>query len=477
MSSEYCRSEEFTQILSGNRLLKNEAPYAMCYGGHQFGNWAGQLGDGRAINLGEVFDKHQQRQVIQLKGSGPTPYSRFADGFAVLRSSIREFLCSEAMFQLGVPTTRALSLITSGDGVERDMFYSGNPQVEPGAIVSRVAPSFIRFGNFEIFSARGDLGTLEKLVAYTIQFHFPHLQELYLKDRKVAMLQWLSEVTTLTCDMIVHWMRLGFVHGVMNTDNMSILGLTIDYGPYGWLDNFDPTWTPNTTDAEFRRYRYENQPAVAQWNLLQLANALYPLVQEAPELERIVREFKSEYELKWTVMMAKKTGLCLDSFKNTLEFTPVEFFQKLESMLHHSQLDMTLFYRALADIKTFENKSLIFLGNALQPMSYKEELSEAELSEWQSWLNEYVILREKQTSASDRVQSDMNTHNPVFILRNYIAQQAIEDAYQNDFGKINDLLDAIAHPYESHASHEKFDSKRPEWALDKAGCSMLSCSS
>ena len=245
-----CESELFAQVFGGNQLLEGMDPYAMCYGGHQFGNWAGQLGDGRAINLGEVLNRKGEHWTLQLKGAGPTPYSRTADGLAVLRSSIREFLCSEAMFHLGVPTTRALSLVSTGEQVMRDMFYDGNPKFEPGAIVCRVAPSFVRFGNFQIFAARGDIENLKRLVDFTIVNDFPHLGA----PSPEVYASWFEEVCVRTCEMIVHWMRVGFVHGVMNTDNMSILGLTIDYGPYGWLEDYDPGWTPNTTDASGKRY-------------------------------------------------------------------------------------------------------------------------------------------------------------------------------------------------------------------------------
>jgi len=243
---------DIAAVLSGAKNLPGMDPHAMCYGGHQFGHWAGQLGDGRAIALGEIVDVNGQHQMLQLKGAGPTPYSRSADGLAVMRSSVREFLCSEAMHHLGVPTTRALSLVGTGDAVMRDMFYNGNVKPEPGAIVCRVAPSFIRFGNFEIFSSRDDIENLRKLTDFVIETQFEEIDVLD-PDKYVLFL---NEVVSRTAEMVVEWMRVGFVHGVMNTDNMSILGLTIDYGPYGWLDNYDPDWTPNTTDAAQKRYRY-----------------------------------------------------------------------------------------------------------------------------------------------------------------------------------------------------------------------------
>ncbi|HLM52293.1 MAG TPA: protein adenylyltransferase SelO family protein, partial [Pseudoxanthomonas sp.] len=227
-------SPAFAEVFGGNALLPGMQPYAANYGGHQFGNWAGQLGDGRAISLGEIVNRAGQRWELQLKGAGRTPYSRSADGRAVLRSSIREFLCSEAMHHLGVPTTRALSLVATGERVVRDMFYDGNAAPEPGAIVCRVAPSFLRFGNFELPTSRGDYGLLRQLADFTIERDFPELQG----DGEALYAAWFASVCERTALMIAHWMRVGFVHGVMNTDNMSILGLTIDYGPYGWIDDY-----------------------------------------------------------------------------------------------------------------------------------------------------------------------------------------------------------------------------------------------
>ena len=277
--------QAFAEVFSGNRLLAGMEPFAMCYGGHQFGHWAGQLGDGRAINLGEVVNGRGEHWTLQLKGAGPTPYSRTADGLAVLRSSIREFLCSEAMHHLGVPTTRALSIVATGEHVVRDMFYDGHPRAEPGAVVCRVSPSFTRFGNFQIFTARQEIDELRRLVDFTVRSDFPHLVPQSGPPSAETVAAMFDEICQRTAAMIVHWMRVGFVHGVMNTDNMSILGLTIDYGPYGWLENVDPDWTPNTTDAQGRRYRFVAQPQIGHWNLLQLANALVPVVGDPKPLE------------------------------------------------------------------------------------------------------------------------------------------------------------------------------------------------
>ena len=266
-------------VLSGNRIVGGMDPYAQRYGGHQFGNWAGQLGDGRAITLGEV-DTGSRVLELQLKGSGRTPYSRFADGRAVLRSSIREFLCSEAMHHLGVPSTRALSLVTTGEEVIRDVMYDGRPAPEPGAIVCRVADSFIRFGSFQIHAMMGDVETLRALVENTVSRHFHN----HSAASDNGLIEWLKEVSERTALTIAHWMRVGFVHGVMNTDNMSIHGLTIDYGPYGWLEGFDPDWTPNTTDARNKRYRYGQQAEVGAWNIARLLEAVAHLMLEPMKL-------------------------------------------------------------------------------------------------------------------------------------------------------------------------------------------------
>jgi uncharacterized protein YdiU (UPF0061 family) len=284
-SEEDIASATFARVFGGNALLEGMQPYAANYGGHQFGNWAGQLGDGRAITLGEAINAQGERWELQLKGAGPTPYSRHADGRAVLRSSVREFLCSEAMHHLGVPTTRALSLVATGEAVERDMFYDGHPEMEPGAVVCRVAPSFLRFGNFELPASRDEKDVLEKLVDFCIDRDFPELGGVPAELRRA---HWFAEVCERTALMVAHWLRVGFVHGVMNTDNMSILGLTIDYGPYGWIDDYDPDWTPNTTDRDRRRYRFGQQPQVAFWNLTRLAGALAPQITDEEPFQEVL---------------------------------------------------------------------------------------------------------------------------------------------------------------------------------------------
>lgn len=464
---------DFAKVFTGNRVLAGMEPYATCYGGHQFGNWAGQLGDGRAINLGEIVNAEGQRWALQLKGAGPTPYSRTADGLAVLRSSIREFLCSEAMHHLGVPTTRALSLSLTGDLVERDMFYDGHPKLEPGAVVCRVAPSFIRFGNFQLFTSRGDTDLTRKLVEYSIRTDFPHLGEPGPKTYQA----WFDDVCKSTADMIVHWMRVGFVHGVMNTDNMSILGLTIDYGPYGWLENYDPDWTPNTTDAGGRRYRYGHQPQIAHWNLLQLANAISPLFDSVEGLEASLEGYASRFQEQYQNMMAEKLGL--DSFNPD---TDGELMGELNLLLQSVETDMTLFYRLLADfdpadasLLESDNPKLI---SPLKEAYYQpEQLTEEYLTKAGDWLKNYLRRSQHNKSSAEQRRARMNRVNPKYVLRNYLAQVAIDKAEQGDHSMIGELLDLLRNPYDEQPGKEGFAAKRPEWARERAGCSMLSCSS
>ena len=464
---------EFAEVFGGNRVLPGMDPFAMCYGGHQFGNWAGQLGDGRAINLGEVVNAVGQRWMLQLKGAGPTPYSRTADGLAVLRSSVREFLCSEAMFHLGVPTTRALSLIGTGELVERDMFYDGNPRREPGAVVCRVAPSFTRFGNFQIFNARGDLETLRKLVWHTVQFDFPHLGDAASEPTGHSICKWFAEVCRLTAEMIVHWMRVGFVHGVMNTDNMSILGLTIDYGPYGWVEDYDPHWTPNTTDAGGRRYRFGQQAEVGHWNLWQLANAIAPLVEDHEQLQSALNQFPTHYENLWQKMMAEKLGLVEFRGPGDRGAGDRKLIDELLSVLQLVETDMTIFFRQLANMK-LQNPSEHGIAAAYYS---SEPLPEEARVRTSNWFRSYAIRLSEDGLADDERRERMNRVNPKFVLRNYLAQLAIDKAEAGDASMIHELLDTLRLPYFEQPDREVLAAKRPDWARRRAGCSMLSCSS
>jgi uncharacterized protein YdiU (UPF0061 family) len=459
LSESDVASREFAEVFGGNRVLPEMQPVAACYGGHQFGNWAGQLGDGRAISLGEVIARDGSHQELQLKGAGPTPYSRRADGRAVLRSSVREFLCSEAMHHLGVPTTRALSLVGTGDDVVRDMFYDGNAKPEPGAVVCRVAPSFLRFGNYELPTSRGDRALLERLVDFTTDHLFPELDG----DRASRRVDWFTEVCRRTAVLLAHWMRVGFVHGVMNTDNLSILGLTIDYGPYGWIDNFDTHWTPNTTDAQTRRYRYGQQPAVAHWNLRALALALEDVV-PADALESALQVYVTTFQATHRDFTARKLGL------SAAEELEDQLIQDLWSLLQRGEVDMTLFFRALAEVDPASPEPDVLRGTF-----YADEQFVAEREALAGWLDRYAAALGR--SDSDARRTLMNSTNPRFVLRNYLAQEAIEEAEAGRPERITELLEASRRPYEDVRESTRFCAKRPEWARVKAGCSMLSCSS
>ena len=455
-------SPSFLEIVTGSKSLTNSKPYAMCYGGHQFGNWAGQLGDGRAINIGEI-ETATGVFSLQLKGSGETPYSRGADGLAVLRSSIREYLCSEAMYHLGVSTTRALSLSLSGDEVMRDVLYNGNPALEKGAIVCRASESFIRFGNFEIFTSRGDTETLIKLVDYTIHQHFSHLGN----PSKETYLKFFQEVVDSTKEMILHWQRVGFVHGVMNTDNMSILGQTIDYGPYGWLEDYDPNWTPNTTDAQHRRYRYGNQPSIGLWNLTQLANAIYPLIDEVEPLQDILRSYKNSFQEDYLIMMLSKIGIT-----NRLE-EDQKLIEELQQLLEATEVDMTMFFRLLSDFDEVDT----FISEILKCTYQSKTDFIKNVINWKNWLEKYAArLLLTNTTSSER-KKQMNNVNPKYVLRNYIAQLIIDDANKGDYSLLNEVYVMLKTPYDEQPENEKWFAKRPKWANEKVGCSMLSCSS
>lgn len=461
-------------ILSGNRPVPGMKPYAARYGGHQFGHWAGQLGDGRAITLGEIVDPLGQLWEMQLKGAGPTPYSRSADGRAVLRSSVREFLCSEAMFHLGVPTTRALSLVATGDQVLRDMLYDGNPVYEPGAIVCRMAPSFVRFGNFEILQAANEPENLKLLVDYVTTTHF---KDLPMSSPEVYA-HWFSEIARRTAIMVAHWMRVGFVHGVMNTDNMSVLGLTIDYGPYGWLEGYDPMWTPNTTDAGNKRYCFGRQPRIALWNLECLASALKTMFDQlgiGQKLDDGLQTYVNTFDTQYAKMFSDKLGLTtIDHEKDE------KIFLDLTSLLQLVETDMTIFFRNLAKLNIdqhFDPESR-WAVEPLRSAYYDENVLDtpyrAKLNEW---LRQYSQRINSESIRTDERRKKMDAANPKYVLRNYLAQLAIDDAAQGDNGNIERLLLVLENPYAEQPEHEALAIKRPEWARNKVGCSALSCSS
>ena len=465
-------------VLSGNKILPGMKPYAARYGGHQFGNWAGQLGDGRAITLGELRSQSGQLLEMQLKGAGPTPYSRRADGRAVLRSSLREFLCSEAMFHLGVPTTRALSLVLTGDQVERDMLYDGNPDDEPGAVVCRIAPAFIRFGSFEILAANDEQENLKRLLNYTIENHFKYLG----KPSAEVYTQWFKEVAKTTAVMINHWMRVGFVHGVMNTDNMSILGLTIDYGPYGWLDDYNPKWTPNTTDRSLR-YCYGNQPKIALWNLECLAGAMKTLFDDigiSSALDEGLQTFVDVFQDGYSNMFLNKLGLTAKHVEQD-----ATLIQEAIAVLQDAEIDMTIFFRKLADVDL--RGLLIHSDEAIESViaplkeAYYDEKNffgrqQNRLVAWLKLYAKHIDLYHSGLSHAER-KTSMNSCNPKFVLRNYMAQEAIDAATAGDYSRITLLQKVLSTPYDEQANEDWLAVKRPDWARHKVGCSALSCSS
>ena len=457
------------QVLGGNRVLPGMQPYAARYGGHQFGHWAGQLGDGRAITLAEMIGADGARYELQLKGAGRTPYSRTADGRAVLRSSVREFMCSEAMHHLGIPTTRALSLVGTGEAVIRDMFYDGNPHPEPGAVVCRVAPSFVRFGSFEILAAHHEIELLRQLADYVIDTHFPHLGE---KDRYS---RWFEEICRRTATLIVDWMRVGFVHGVMNTDNMSILGLTLDYGPYGWLEGYDPGWTPNTTDAQGRRYCYGNQPQIALWNLVRLANALVPLIGDKVPFEEALAAYGETFAETWRGRLAEKLGM------TTINGTGDDrLVNDLFGVLQVVETDMTLFFRLLATLPLTidHNAEDRVLVEPLRRAFYSDDAFAAEpLARMGEWLRRYLARARSDPLSEEARRARMDRANPKYVLRNYLAQQAIEALENGDASVLERLMRVLERPYDDQPEHDALAGRRPEWARHKAGCSALSCSS
>ncbi|PWZ03973.1 UPF0061 protein [Zea mays] len=465
-------------------------PYAQCYGGHQFGVWAGQLGDGRAIALGEVVNSRGERWELQLKGCGKTPYSRFADGLAVLRSSIREFLCSEAMHGLGIPTTRALCVVETGKSVVRDMFYEhsgfislndsllhvfllfdactggnvllGNAKEEPGAIVCRVAPSFLRFGSYQIHASRGkeDIEIVRRLADYTIHHHFPHLENMKKSEA------WAVEVAERTAYLIARWQGVGFTHGVLNTDNMSVLGLTIDYGPFGFLDAFDPSYTPNTTDLPGKRYCFANQPDVGLWNIAQFTGPLSSaeLISQ-DEANYVMERYGTKFMDEYQSIMTKKLGLTKYN---------KQLISKLLSNMAVDKVDYTNFFRLLSNVNADpgipENELLVPLKAAL--LDIGKERKEA----WISWVQTYIEELVESGVPDEERKAAMNSVNPKYILRNYLCQSAIDAAEQGDYEEVRRVLRVMQNPYDEQPGMEKYARLPPAWAY-RPGVCMLSCSS
>lgn len=440
--------------LVGNRLTLGMLPYASCYGGHQFGFWANQLGDGRAITLGEIHETNYGAIAeLQLKGAGITPYSRRGDGKAVLRSSVREYLMSEAMHHLGIPTTRALSLCTTGDQVWRDLFYDGHPRLEPGAIVCRVAPSFLRFGHFELLSAREEFQTLYQLIEWTINHFYSEINEQGLKGDE-RLKKFFEIVALKTADLIVQWMRVGFCHGVMNTDNMSILGLTIDYGPFSILDEYHPMFTPNTTDLPGRRYAFSRQAGVALWNLERLAEALTPMLSSDTSFDSTIKLFPKYFSEQFYQMMAKKFGMSYihDDFP--------EILAKWSSLMSDLQIDYNLFFCAFEDDIDIES------------VSYRAWNS-VEKNSFNGVLKELSHLQDREGKSSKERVSLMKANNPRFVLKNFILKEIADQLEKGDQDGLKKIEKLCLSPYLNHAENLM----RPTDVGLETGHTLLSCSS
>ncbi|NWW18411.1 SELO protein, partial [Falcunculus frontatus] len=534
---------EAALFFSGNRVLAGAEPAAHCYCGHQFGSFAGQLGDGAAMYLGEVLGPGGERWEIQLKGAGITPFSRQADGRKVLRSSIREFLCSEAMFHLGIPTTRAGTCVTSDSKVVRDIFYDGNPKNERCTVVLRIASTFIRFGSFEIFKPpdeytgrkgpsvdRNDIRI--QMLDYVISTFYPEIQEAYSDNSIQRNAAFFKEITKRTARLVAEWQCVGFCHGVLNTDNMSIVGLTIDYGPFGFMDRYDPEHVCNGSDNT-GRYAYNKQPEICKWNLGKLAEALVP---ELPlEISQLIleEEYDAEFDKHYLQKMRKKLGLIqleleedsklvselletmhvtagdftnifylLSSFSVDIDPSKFEDFleevtsqcasveelkvafkpqmdpRQLSMMLMLAQSNPQLF--ALIGTKANINKEL----ERVEQFSKLEQLTADDLlsrnkRHWKGWLEKYRVRLQKESVGNadawntDRVKV-MNSNNPKYILRNYIAQNAIEAAENGDFSEVRNVLKLLEHPFQEAEGFQevKGDAEEEGAAATAAVCAQ-----
>lgn len=446
-------------FLAGSNLPENVRTYATAYAGHQFGNWAGQLGDGRAILAGEIMDANGKKTEIQWKGPGATPYSRHADGRAVLRSSVREYLMSEAMYHLGIPTTRALSLAFTGEDVVRDIMYSGNPQLEKGAVIIRTAESFLRFGHFELMSAQREYNTLQELADFTIENYFPEITSSEPQKYK----DFFENICTCTADLMVEWFRVGFVHGVMNTDNMSVLGLTIDYGPYSMMDEYDLNFTPNTTDLPGRRYAFGKQGQISQWNLWQLANALHPLIKDEKFLEDTLNRYGNYFWEAHDTMLCKKFG-----FDQLLK-TDEDFFTNWQGLMQELEFDYTLFFNQLERLTPESDAQEHF-----KDVSYGI-LNGEKVGKLKDFIKKYENRLSLNSISREASLKIMEETNPKFILRNYLLYECIEEINNGGSEMLDKLTKALQSPYQE--LFPEFSAKRPPNYDDTAGCSTLSCSS
>ncbi|XP_071480901.1 protein adenylyltransferase SelO-like [Diadema antillarum] len=457
--------EPFVAFVAGNTFLGGHIPLAHRYGGHQFGGWSGQLGDGRAHLLGEYMNSHGETWELQLKGSGKTPYSRHGDGRAVLRSSVREFLASEAMHHLGIPTSRALSLIVSEDPVWRDQFYDGHPRQEKAAVVLRLAPSWFRIGSLEILTYNGEIDLLRKLTDFIIRHYFVGVDPEH-EDRYLAFF---AEVVSQMADMIARWQSVGFAHGVMNTDNFSILSLTIDYGPFGFLDEYNPRFVPNTSDDE-ARYSYENQPDVGLFNLRKLAAALTPLLTptQTRQLSQIVAGYADVYKQRFMELFRAKLGLV--GSEDVDEY----MVAALLKMMEDTKADFTMTFRQLGEVSVVtEDTCSVEEGEFSEHWALATLSTHEMFSEW--WCMYAERLQQDGEYSDEQRRKQINAVNPKYILRNWMAQAAIERSEGGDYTIIRDLQRVLSDPFTDQpwADDQGYSSRPPAWASHV----RVSCSS
>lgn len=444
LSQAALQTPEFLDVVAGSAPLPGGQTLAAVYSGHQFGVWAGQLGDGRAHLLGEVVGPSGSWE-LQLKGSGRTPYSRMGDGRAVLRSSVREYLAGEAMVGLGIPTTRALALVVSDDPVYRET-------VETAAIVTRVSPSFVRFGSFEHWSSSPE--NLRILLDYVIDRHYPECRDGNAGEpggEHGAVLRFLRSVVEKTAELVAHWQTVGFCHGVMNTDNMSILGLTIDYGPYGFMDAFQANHVCNHSDEQ-GRYAWNAQPSVAHWNLYRLASSLLALGVDAEALKAQLAHFEPSFLQAYRGDMCRKLGL--------VQWTPADeaLVDDWWALLHGQRADFSLSFRGLAQAP----------GNT---QAFVDEFDDTAAA--RAWLDRYVARLTQQALPEQERIALMNGANPIYVLRNHLAENAIQAAKKGDASEIETLLKLLRDPYTEQEGYEAYAAKPPDWA-----CQLeVSCSS
>lgn len=433
---------EAIDTLAGNRVAENSLPLAAVYSGHQFGVWAGQLGDGRAILLGDLASTEGPME-LQLKGAGMTPYSRMGDGRAVLRSSIREFLCSEAMHGLGIPTTRALSVVGSDQGVVRE-------SIETAAVVVRMAPTFVRFGSFEHWYYNRKPDELTLLADYVIERFYPALQQ---EENPYAAL--LKEVTRRTARLIAQWQAVGFMHGVMNTDNMSILGQTLDYGPFGFMEGFDANRICNHSDDQ-GRYSYANQPQIGHWNCYALAQALLPLIGEVELTQEALDVYQPEFARHIDLLLHAKLGL------TTHQEEDRELLDSLFAVMQANHTDFTIFFRRLSGLQSAGPDG----DGSLRDLFIDRPA-------FDQWAERYRARLRAENSADSARKVAMDQVNPKYVLRNYMAQVAIEKAQNKDFSEVERLLALLERPFDEQPDNEHYAGFPPDWSNQLS----VSCSS